>query len=193
MSGPTWNFSRRKFVESLVLTGLAVQVPWLQSCQAEQPELPENIQPFTESQFRDLRALLYVLFPDDGNGPGARELRADEYVLWVLKDQQADPEEIAFIVDHTQRFSKEVKEKYDSHFQHLSASEQEEVLLQFMDDTSWCTRWSGRLMTLILEALLLDPQYGVNTQEKGWEWLEHNPGYPRPKKENLYPQILDKR
>jgi len=45
------------------------------------------------------------------------------------------------------------------------------------------------MLTLIFEALLLDPIYGVNTNNIGWNWLNHDPGVPRPNKENMYPTI----
>lgn len=192
MTDHAWQLSRRKFVESLVLTGVAMQLPWLQSCESK-AEIPANIEPFNQQQFLDLRALLSVLFPDDGNGPGAQELMVDRYVLWVLKDDQADLEETDFLIKHTKLFSEEVQKREGDSFATMSNGQQTKLLKNLLKETDWCTRWSSRLLTLIFEALLLDPQYGVNPNEVGWKWLEHNPGYPRPAKEHLYPSILKKK
>ena len=40
--------------------------------------------------------------------------------------------------------------------------------------------WLSLLLTYVLEALLADPVYGGNPDGIGWQWLEHQPGYPRP-------------
>lgn len=192
MTDPSWSISRRKFVESLVLSGVAIQLPWLQSCENSEA-IPTDVSPFSKREFLDMRSVLWILFPDDGNGPGAEELKADHYILWVLRDKEADPEEIDFLVKNTQLFSSEIEKKEGKSFHELSKSNQNQLLKYLLKETDWCERWSSRLLTLILEALLLDPQYGVNPNEKGWLWLEHNPGYPRPKAAQLYPKILEKK
>ena len=46
------------------------------------------------------------------------------------------------------------------------------------------------ILKYIFEALLSDPNYGGNPNGIGWNWLEHSPGYPRPSKETIYPELL---
>jgi gluconate 2-dehydrogenase gamma chain len=36
------------------------------------------------------------------------------------------------------------------------------------------------LLDYIMEALLTDPVYGGNPNSIGWQWLKHQPGFPRP-------------
>ena len=43
---------------------------------------------FTEAQHKVLDAVQIQLFPDDGNGPGARDLNAIAYLEWAMTDQQ---------------------------------------------------------------------------------------------------------
>ena len=48
------------------------------------------------------------------------------------------------------------------------------------------------MVTLLFEALLLDPLYGGNKEEKGWKWLNHTPGFPRPTEELRYEVLMKK-
>jgi hypothetical protein len=34
--------------------------------------------------------------------------------------------------------------------------------------------------------MLYDPIYGINKEQAGWSWLEHQPGLPRPNKLTKY-------
>jgi gluconate 2-dehydrogenase gamma chain len=42
------------------------------------------------------------------------------------------------------------------------------------------------LLYYIFEALLSDPVYGGNPGGIGWQWLEHQPGFPRPPADKIY-------
>ena len=64
-------------------------------------------------------------------------------------------------------------------------------LIKKISRTDWGESWLSVIMNYILEALLADPQYGGNPEQKGWKWLSHYPGYPRPSAELLYPEILN--
>ena len=49
------------------------------------------------------------------------------------------------------------------------------------------SKMMNRVLSYILEALATDPIYGGNTNEIGWDWLEHQPGMPRPSTTNKHP------
>lgn len=146
--------------------------------------------PFSKEEFRSLSALLETLFPDDGNGPGALTLNADKYVLWILNDEISDPEESDYILDKFEQFESKLKKEKEVRFHELSRSAQIDWIDQESKESDGRKLFS-RLMTLIFEALLLDPLYNVNPDGIGWEWLEHDPGLPRPSSDNKYPQILE--
>jgi hypothetical protein len=38
------------------------------------------------------------------------------------------------------------------------------------------------MLKYIMESVLGDPIYDINTKQQGWAWLNHETGYPRPKK-----------
>ena len=81
------------------------------------------------------------------------------------------------------------KDKLKYNLFDLNPKEQKAVI-EDLADTKWGERFLSRMLTLIFEALLLDPQYGGNPDGIGWQWLNHDPGSPRPKQTHLYPTIL---
>lgn len=188
MKNKDWHISRKHFVRTLVLSGVALQLPWLNSCDSEHG-IPEDVSPLKRNQFRNIQALQITLFPDDGNGPGAMEFNADKYLLWVLNDKRIDPDENQFIIDKLDLFIEQCLQVHGREFYELSDSEQYEFT-ETISKQTWGNTWISRLLTLIFEALLLDPVYGGNPNRIGWEWLQHDPGFPRPDDRLKYPQIL---
>lgn len=183
-----WLLSRKKFVTSLLLGGAALQLPWLVSCE-DRRYFPGDTSPLNSDQFKTLQALQKTLFPSDGNGPGAHEINADSYVLWVLQDERLDPDENQYIIDNLDKANQFAKEHLKYNLYDLNPKEQK-VIVEDISETEWGERFLSRMLTLIFEALLLDPQYGGNPDGIGWQWLNHDPGSPRPNKSHLYPNIL---
>ena len=189
-NGESWMFSRQKFLKTLVLSGVALQLPWISACSKEEDKI-ENFKPFSLHQYKTVRSLQDILFPDDGNGPGARQINATPYLVWVLNDSNLDPEENQYIIDRINEFDTFTIEEQGEVFYELSEGNQEHIVA-LAHELPWGEQFFSRLLTLIFEALLLDPVYGSNPNEIGWEWLSHNPGFPRPSKEIQYPQILNR-
>jgi gluconate 2-dehydrogenase gamma chain len=185
-----WHMSRKSFVRAFVLSGIAIQLPWLQSCAPSNDDFGD-IHPLTLSQFKTVREIQNILFPADGNGPGALEVNSDKYLLWILRDSLLDPNENTYIIKRIDQFTKECKEKYITDFFDLNDLQKVEFI-STVSKKDWGKQFLSRLLTLIFEALLLDPVYGGNVNEAGWKWLEHDPGRPRPTKEIIYPAIFKK-
>lgn len=190
-SNTTFGVSRRGFIRTGIVAGFVLQFPWLTAC-TEGFVLPENLEPLNKSTFLDLRFLLGVLFPKDGFGPSAIQVNADSYILWVLNDDNIDFRENKFIVDKLNQFSTEIYSIEGEKFSNLSYSKQKELVNDLVK-YKWADTFFSRLLTLIFEALLLHPLYKVNTDEVGWKWLKHHPGFPMAKKELAYSQILEKK
>ncbi len=185
-----WHLSRKKFVSTLLLGGAALQMPWLTSCENKRYS-PGDTTPLSNHQFKVVQALQNVLFPSDGNGPGAYDVNADSYLLWVLHDENLDPDENQYIIDKLTKFDAFAKDKLKYNFYDLNPREQY-AIVEEVSGIIWGRRFLSRLLTLIFEALLVDPQYGGNPDGIGWTWLEHDPGSPRPTENHLYPSILDR-
>ena len=86
--------NRRAFLRTSMAISLLAGLP---ACKAAAPEL-KNLQTdnstaarkntFSDSQKKDIDAVQMQLFPDDGNGPSARDINGLDYLEWAMSDQQ---------------------------------------------------------------------------------------------------------
>ena len=181
----SWQLSRKKFIGGIFMGGLLASLPTVSM-------LGKSINTtkiLSQNQFSIVASVQKILFPSDGNGPGAYDVMADKYLLWVLSDVRMDPEEKEYIIDGIGWVDETAEENFSKSYTQLSQSEKEELIADISNE-SWGSSWLSVMLTFIFEALLSDPQYGGNTEEIGWKWLHHNPGYPRPTEALLYPEIL---
>ena len=185
MNIESWQLSRKNFINSIFYTGLLTSLPSV--------SLVGNIINETEilskNQFSIISSVQKILFPSDNNGPGAYDVMADKYLQWVLSDERMDPEEIEYIIDGIGWVDETAEENFSKNYTQLSQSEKEKLVADVSNE-SWGSSWLSVILTFVFEALLSDPQYGSNPDKIGWDWLQHNPGYPRPTKLLLYPEIL---
>lgn len=183
-----WELSRKEFIRSLLVIGVSTSIPFLTSCETkEEPEV-FDCSPLSAEQLKVLQAVQLVLFPKEGDGPSALEINADKWIVYVLNDPRDPQREKDFILENLKRLNQFSKETHDKAYDLLSTDQQENLLDLFFQDRNQ-KRWGSRMLTLIFEALLLDPLYGVNPDSIGWNWLNHNPGMPRPNEQNMYPTI----
>ena len=183
-----WEISRKEFLKSLLVLGVAANIPFLTSCETKEDLEFFDCTPLSAEQLKVLQAVQLVLFPKEGNGPSALEVNADKWIVYVLNDAREPQREKDFIVEHLEGLNQLSKETHKVSYELLSMDRQEDLLELFFEEKA-PKRWGSRMLTLIFEALLLDPLYGVNPNNIGWTWLNHNPGMPRPNEKNMYPTI----
>ena len=97
----TWILSRKQFIRTLLLAGVASQLPFLNSCSEIALQIEDefkNIEPLNQQQFKIVRTVQSILFPEEGDGPGAFQINADKYLVWVLNDPLIDPKENQYIM-----------------------------------------------------------------------------------------------
>lgn len=164
--------SAAKTATALALAPLLMQ---LGACQRQ--EIAQTI--LTEHPWPIFAAVQAVLFPSDGNGPAALDIQATLYLFLVLHAPDFDPDERKFILDGVGWLDQFAQEKFQHTFLSLSTQQHDTVLRQISQSRAG-DRWVGALLTYLLEALLADPVYGGNPNGIGWQWLEHQPGFPRP-------------
>lgn len=180
-----WQLSRKKFLGGIFMAGLFANLP-VKSVLSKGVAETDIL---TSTQLLIVSSVQKILFPSDDNGPGAYDVMADKYLLWVLSDDRIDPEEKEYVIDGIGWVDETAEEIFSKKYSELSESER----VKLVDDIAkekWGRSWLGVILTFVFEALLSDPQYGGNTNEIGWDWLQHNPGFPRPTKPLLYPEIL---
>lgn len=187
-SANDWHLSRKTFIRTLVLSGIAFQLPWLESCSTDSENFGDTA-PLSLTQFKTVREVQNILFPEDGNGPGAFQVHADRYLIWILNDPLLDSDEGMYIIKQIDEFNKASRKEFTVEFHELSPENQLDLVTSVAKE-DWGKKWFSRLLTLIFEALLLDPVYGGNTKGIGWDWLDHDPGFPRPVAIITYPEIL---
>jgi gluconate 2-dehydrogenase gamma chain len=183
-----WEISRKEFLKSLLVMGVAANIPFLTSCETKEDPEFFDCTPLSPEHLKVLQAVQLVLFPKEGNGPSALEVNADKWIVYVLNDAIEPQREKDFIVEHLEGLNQLSKETHKVSYDLLSMDRQGDLLELFFEEKA-PKRWGSRMLTLIFEALLLDPLYGVNPNNIGWKWLNHNPGMPRPNEKNMYPTI----
>jgi len=185
-NGTNWQLNRKQFIGVLLAGGAAIQLPNLKLFGKN--GLKNDI--LSPKQFEIIQSVQHILFPADDNGPGAEDIYATEYLVWVLSDHNKDPEEVKYIIDGIGWINETARELFSKNYVNLPQKEKENLIANIAKE-GWGESWLSVILTFILEALLCDPQYGGNPDSVGWKWLHYNPGQPRPTKELLYPDILN--
>ncbi|BCD59290.1 MULTISPECIES: gluconate 2-dehydrogenase subunit 3 family protein [unclassified Nitratiruptor] len=72
-------------------------------------------------------------------------------------------------------------EKKRKSFDALAKNEQQYLLEELLEH-DWGKEMITHYTTLLLEATLGDPIYGINPKGMGWERVGFTPGFPRPKR-----------
>lgn len=125
------------------------------------------------------------LFPADTSSPGAKDISALRFLSNMLDAPDTDAEEKDFIFKGVGWLNDLAKTTHQKRFIELN-SELKENILRKIESSNAGSRWLSLMMSYLVEALLSDPVYGGNKNRKGWEWLEHIPGYPTPTTQHVY-------
>lgn len=127
-----------------------------------------------------LDATLAHLLPTSATGPSAADINALAYLYQVMTVQPTPTEEKEFIVKGVGWLNSFAKSEYSKVFVQLSFDEKE-LLLRGISRSSAGENWLNTLLNYIFEAMLTPPAYGGNPDGVGWQWLEHQGGFPLPK------------
>ncbi len=186
------NTSRRNFLRTMILGGIALQIPFVFSCssndlKAIQIEINNNLFSINTEL---LQQLLNILFPKSTIAPCALDLKADIYYLWYLQDNRLKPKNREYLVFGLDKIQKYTLDNLNSSFTDLANDEQKEVI-KYISTTKWGKNYLSSLMTIIFEAMFANPIYECNPDRIGWQWLNFKGGYPEPSIRNRYPEILN--
>jgi len=182
------SYNRRFFIKSVSASVLLAQLPLLSACHFEKKY--QSLK--TGDKQKVFYETLNILFPKYKNSPTVEQLNTLNHIQNYLSDKNIDPDEQKFLINGAQWLDETAQENYKESFLDLSSKQQKEIIAKIVKE-SWGESWLSKLLTLTFESLLLDPIYEVNIKEAGWQWLHHQPGQPRPQKENQYPKILERK
>jgi len=176
-------------IAGLLISKPCVSMSFFQGEDKTNKSHPNNSEKFSDSQKTILKAVQLQLFPADGDGPSASEINALPYLEWALTDpKNREDGDREFIISGLAWLESFTKETMNKSFVQLSNTQQHKLLTQF-SKTKKHENWMSILVYYLIEALLLDPVYGGNPNGIGWKWLEHQPGFPRPKKGKTYREL----
>ncbi len=168
---------RRSFLIQAGGTITAAAIPWQTS--ANFPIIPISGAGLSQLQWQTIIAVQEHLFPAGLDAPGAKDVKAAHYLLSVLTAPNSEPSEREFIQNGIIQLEKVIRDMQYQHFTVLPSSQRETVLRKLENEANG-KQWLRTILNYILEALLSDPIYGGNPNGIGWQWLEHQPGFPRP-------------
>lgn len=176
--------NRRQFIQVLALTSAS----WPLMSKAEKLTLGQNTDEVYKNLTEPWLSLADVqehLFPADNQSPGARDINALRFLRNMLETPDMDSEEKSFILQGVGWLNDLSVKNHKTSFISLSSDNKETVLRQ-IESSRAGSRWLSIMMGYLIEALLSDPVYGGNKDAKGWQWLEHIPGFPTPTTEQVY-------
>lgn len=126
-----------------------------------------------------LAVVLAHLWPAQDGTPGADAIDAIGYLRATLDHPAADHAWRTRILGLAQALQEAALAGYGRDFAVLEADARE-ALLRGHEGKPGGQRVLAKLIDFLLEALLADPVYGGNREQRGWHWLQHTPGFPRP-------------
>lgn len=132
-----------------------------------------------------LAAVQEHLFPADESSPGAKDISALRFLRNMLDAPDIESEEKEFIIQGVGWLNDLSVKNHKLPFNKLITTEKEKVLRK-IESSRAGSRWLSLMMNYLIEALLSDPVYGGNKDGKGWQWLEHIPGFPTPTTNQVY-------
>lgn len=177
--------SRRAFLARMAGVSVAALFPLASAGATQQADDWEEL---TDQPQAVLAAVQQHLFPSEPGIPGAREINALAYLNNVLIDPQVDGDERAFVLNGLDWLEDLVKGATGQSFVDLDTAQREQMLRK-IEQSSAGENWLATILLYIFEALLSDPAYGGNPNGIGWQWLEHQPGFPRPPADKLYGKL----
>ncbi len=182
MSPTTGNISRRLFIYLSAIVLVATQWP-LAACKrifktGEKAELDDV-------QVSTLKAVLIHLFPGSDIAPSANEVHTWRHIANVYSDLNILSKTRRLIRNGIRWVEESSIKLFNRRLIDLNPDEKDQVL-RYMEDYKKGRSWISLILRYGLESMLGDPVYGINTNEKGWQWLNHIPGSPRPGVKNRY-------
>ncbi len=177
---------RRKF---LVGTGSVLSTALLGRLEAfaamPPPSSPLSGAGIEPAEWNTLGLVQEHLFPSEPQAPGAKDVNALAYLNFVMNWKGTDPVELEILRDGLVALTRIAGERGGGTFDALDGQRREHAL-RALEASGGGTEWITLVLDYIFEALLADPVYGGNPGGIGWRWLEIQPGYQRPGRDQRY-------
>ncbi len=127
-----------------------------------------------------LDATFAHLLPKSATGPSAKDINALAYLHQVMTVQPTSTDEKEFIIKGVGWLNGFAQSEQGKLFVQLSYDEKE-AILRAISNSNAGENWLTTLLAYLFEAMLAPPAYGGNPNGIGWQWLDHQAGFPLPK------------
>lgn len=177
---------RRHFLKSAAGMGALATLPLLAvnaKAQISQNNLLKSV--VKTEPWLTLDATLNQLLPSSATGPSASEIRATAYLYQVMTVQPTEQNEKDFILKGVGWLNGYANSEKSANFAQLDFAEKEELLRGISRSTAG-QNWLNTLLGYIFQAMLSPASYGGNPGGIGWQWLEHQAGFPLPEEGQRY-------
>jgi gluconate 2-dehydrogenase gamma chain len=124
-----------------------------------------------------LEEVYEILFPKTLNMPSSKEFNALKFLLSTINHKSFLDYDKNLIIEGTNSFIQSFPNFLD-----LNKKEKNELINSIVNDNDYANTWLSKLVYFGIEAMLADPLYNGNTNQIGWNSINHKVGYPRPKK-----------
>lgn len=168
--------SRRHFLKSAAGASAIVALPALSLTEKDKKSLAELAK---TDPWLTLDTTLLHLLPESQTGPSAKDINALAYLHQVITVQPTAQDEKDFIIKGVGWLNGFAQSEHGKPFVQLSFNEKESTL-RGISNSSAGENWLSTLLAYLFEAMLAPPAYGGNTNGVGWQWLEHQAGFPLP-------------
>lgn len=172
--------TRRRFLLQLAGGSVVALFPWTASAAAE---------PSDAVRWEVLDKVQMHLFPSEQDAPGAKEIRALDYLKFILANDPGKAEDGRFILQGAGWLEDMAQRLGQASFLALDELRRERVLRE-IEKSDAGSNWLSLVLLYLIEALLADPVYGGNPDGIGWRWLAHIPGFPHPAPGKRYMELL---
>ena len=115
----------------------------------------------------------------------AQSINALAYLHQIMTVQPTAQDEKDFILKGVGWLNGYAKDEKGKSFVELKINDKEQ-LLRAISKSRAGGNWLNTLIGYIFQAMLAPPSYGGNTNGVGWQWLEHQAGFPLPEKGQRY-------
>ncbi len=173
--------NRREFIQLLATVAAAYPLSSL-AVGRQQAQTSEHV---IKEPWRTISAVQEHLFPAEKNSPGASDINAMLYLQNMMATPDFDKERAELIHNGVGWLNELAKQQHSLKFIQLDSTTKEKILRQ-VESSNAGSRWLSTLLTYLIEALLSDPVYGGNPDGIGWDWLQHQPGFPLPTEDKKY-------
>lgn len=182
-----YSLSRRKFIQYLAI---AVSSYPLSSLATNRKQ--NSISHAHKEPWLTLSIVQEHLFPSEPDSIGAQDIKALVYLQNMMGIPDFPKDEKELISNGVTWLDDLAKQQYAKKFIQLNKDEKEKILRR-IESSNAGSRWLSLLLTYLLQAIVADPVYGGNPKGIGWQWLEHQPGFPRPVDSKKYFKLKQKR